>query len=125
MPARIGAILPTFNTGSATSPTRIEFTGDDRITEAGAPAEANVITQSVPDAIVMPAAALFQDDAGTFHVFIVGKDQRAHRVPITLGIRNPDQVQVTSGVQPGDTVITSGGYALSDGLKVSVAQAKK
>ena len=125
MPARIAAILPTFNTGSATSPTRIEFTSDDRVVEAGAPAEATVITQSVPDAIVMPAAALFQDDAGTFHVFIVGKDQRAHRVPITLGIRNPDQVQVTSGLQPGDTVITSGGYALSDGLKVSVAQASK
>ena len=64
-------------------------------------------------------------DNGTFHVFIVGKDGRAHRVPITVGIRNPDQVQVISGLAPGDLVITSGGYALSDGLKVSVAQASK
>ena len=84
-----------------------------------------VITQSVPDAIVIPAAALFQDDNGAFHVFIVGKDGRAHRVPITIGIRNQDQVQVTAGLAPGDLVITSGGYALSDGLQVSVAQAAR
>jgi len=125
MPARVAAILPNFNAGSATSAVRIEFTGPERIVAAGAPAEAMVTTQSVPDALVIPASALFQDDNGAFHVFIVGKDGRAHRVPITLGIRDQDQVQVTSGVAAGDLVITSGGYALSDGLKVSVAQANK
>ena len=55
----------------------------------------------------------------------LGKDGRAHRVPVTIGIRNEHQVQVTSGLAPGDHVITSGGYALSDGLRVSVAQARK
>jgi membrane fusion protein (multidrug efflux system) len=125
MPARVAAILPNFNTGSATSAARLEFTGTDRIVAAGAPAEASVITQSVPDAIVIPAGALFQDDAGTFHVFTVGKDNRAHRVPVTIGIRNQEEVQLTSGVAPGDLVITSGGYALSDGLQVSVSQASK
>ncbi len=125
MPARVAAILPNFNAGSATSPVRIEFTGAERIIEAGAPTEATVITHSVPDAIVIPAAALFQDDDGSFHVFIVGKDDKAHRVPVTLGIRNRDQAQVTSGLTPGDLVITSGGYALSDGLKVSVEQVSK
>ncbi len=125
MPARVAAILPNFNAGSATSAARLEFTGDDRMVAAGAPAEALVVTQSVPDAIVIPAAALFQDDGGAFHVFIVGKDHRAHRVAVTLGIRDPGQAQVTAGVEPGDTVIISGGYALSDGLEVSVAQASK
>ena len=98
MPARVAAILPNFNAGSATSAVRIEFTGPERIVAAGAPAEAMVITQSVPDAIVIPAAALFQDDNGAFHVFVAGKDGRAHRVPVTIGIRNQDQVQVTAGI---------------------------
>jgi multidrug efflux pump subunit AcrA (membrane-fusion protein) len=124
MPARVAAILPNFNAGSATSAARLEFTGADRIVAAGAPAEASVITQSVPDAIVIPASGLFQDDAGTFHVFTV-KDNRAHRAAVTVGIRDQDQVQITSGVAPGDLVITSGGYALSDGLQVSVATASK
>ncbi len=55
----------------------------------------------------------------------LSKDGRAHRVPVTLGIRNPEQAQVTAGLAPGDLVITSGGYALSDGLKVSVEQARQ
>ena len=125
MPARVAAILPNFNAGSATSAVRVEFTGSERIVEAGAPAEATVITQSAPNAIVIPGAALFQDDNGAFHVFVVGKDGRAHRVPIGVGIRNQELVQVTAGLVPGDLAITSGGYALSDGLRVSVAQASK
>ena len=40
MPARVAAILPNFNAGSATSAARIEFTSPDRIVAAGAPAEA-------------------------------------------------------------------------------------
>jgi RND family efflux transporter MFP subunit len=125
MPARVAAILPNFNAGSATSGVRIEFTGSDRIIEAGAPTETMVTTKSVPDAIVIPAAALFQDDNGGFYVFVVGKENRAQRVPIKLGIRNRDQVQVTAGLALGDLVITSGGYTLSDGLKVSVEQASR
>ena len=125
MPARVAAILPNFNAGSATSAARIEFTTADRIVVSGAPAEASVITRSVPDAIVIPPSALFQDDAGTFHVFSVVKDHRAHRVPVTVGIRDQNQVQITSGVAADDLVITSGGYALSDGLQVSVSPASK
>jgi membrane fusion protein, multidrug efflux system len=125
IPAHVTAILPNFNAGSATSAARIEFTGPDTIAAAGAPVEALVITQSAPDAIVIPASALFQDDNGAFHVFVAGKDGRAHRLAVTLGIRNPDQVQIASGLTPGDLVITSGGYALSDGLQVSAAQASE
>jgi len=125
MPARVAAMLPNFNVGSATSTARLEFTSADRLLAVGAPAEAFVTTKSVPDAIVIPTAALFQDDNGAFHVFIVGTDSRAHRVPITIGIRTQDQVQATSGLAAGDLVITSGGYALSDGLLVTVAQASR
>ena len=123
MTARVAAILPDFNAGSATSPARIEFTGADRLLIAEAPVEAIIIIQSIPDALVIPTAALFQDEDGAFHVFVAGKDGRAHRTPIALGIRDPQQVQVISGLSKGDLVVTSGGYALSDGLRISVAQA--
>ena len=36
----------------------------------------------------------------------------------SVGIRNPSEVQITRGLSPGEIVITSGGYALSDGLTV-------
>ena len=66
-------------------------------------------------------AALLADAASdSYHVFVAGADGRAHRVAITIGMRSGGIVQVTSGVRTGDLVITSGGYALADGLNVKV-----
>jgi multidrug efflux pump subunit AcrA (membrane-fusion protein) len=119
--AHVAAIAPSFSQGGATAPARIEFDGPERIAEVGAPAEVTVITARVPAATVVPNAALFQDAAsGAWYVFVSGNDGQAHRTPVTLGIRAGDRTQVVTGLQPGQIVITSGGYALSDGLNVRV-----
>jgi multidrug efflux pump subunit AcrA (membrane-fusion protein) len=122
-PARVDAILPNFDAASATSSVRTDFTGTDRIAEAGAPVEVRVETASAPDAIAIPSAALFQDQGeNRYHVFAIGADGRAHRTEIKVGLRDGDLVQVTDGLKVGDLVVTSGGYALSDGLAVRVSQ---
>jgi multidrug efflux pump subunit AcrA (membrane-fusion protein) len=122
-PARVAAILPNFDAASASSAVRTDFTGAERIAEAGAPVEVRVEVASAPDAIVVPAAALFQDQgADRYHLFVIGADGRAHRTDIKAGLRDRDLVQVTAGIKAGDLVVTSGGYALSDGLGVRVAQ---
>ncbi len=117
--ARVWSISPSFSAGGTTAPVWIQFSGPDRISEIGAAVDVHVTLESVPDAVVMPAAALFQDAASnSFYVFTVGQDGRAHRTNVGIGIRNPSTVQVTGGLAPGEIVITSGGYALSDGLRV-------
>ena len=122
-PARVDAILPSFDAASASSSVRTDFTGAERIAEAGAPVEVRVETASVPDAIVVPSSALFQDEGvNKYHVFVIGADGRAHRTYIKVGLREGERVQVTAGIKAGDLVVTSGGYALSDGLGVRVAQ---
>jgi multidrug efflux pump subunit AcrA (membrane-fusion protein) len=125
-PARIAGLSPSFNQTGATSGARIEFTGVQRIYEAGAPVEADVTIKLVSNAIIIPQTALFEDAANdSYYVFVAGSDGRAHRQTVTVGIRNQDEVQITSGVRPGQVVITSGGYALSDGLRVIVTLAKE
>lgn len=122
-PARIAALLPNFDATSATSSVRTDFNGPERIAEAGAPVEVRVETASAPDAVVIPVAALFQDQGeNQYHVFVIGPDGKAHRTEIKVGLRDRDLVQVTQGLKVGDLVVTSGGYALSDGLSVHVAQ---
>jgi multidrug efflux pump subunit AcrA (membrane-fusion protein) len=121
--ARIAAILPSFDATSATSSVRTDLIGPQRIVEAGAPVEVRVETANAPDAIVVPSAALFQDEGlDHYHVFVIGADGRAHRTNVKVGLRDRDRVQVTEGIKPGDLVVTSGGYALADGLGVRVAQ---
>jgi membrane fusion protein, multidrug efflux system len=118
---RVAGISPSFNQAGATSPARIEFTGREPIAEAGAPVEVAVTLNSVPSAIVIPAAALFENAANdSFYVFVAGADKKAHRTAVIPGIRQQAEVQITSGLHPGQVVITSGGYALSDGLGISV-----
>ncbi len=118
-PARIWSISPSFSAGGTTAPVWVQFTGPRRIAEVGASVEVHVTIKSVRDAIVIPAAALFHDAArGNSYVFTVGADDRAHRTIVATAIRTPAEVQITRGLKPGELVITSGGYALSDGLEV-------
>ncbi len=123
--ARVGAASPSFSPGGATAPVRIEFTGRDRILQAGAPAEIFVTTADRPTAIAIPDAALFEDASINAHyVFVAGSDGRARRTTVTVGIHDGARTQIVAGLTPGTIVITSGGYALSDGLRVKVAVAK-
>jgi multidrug efflux pump subunit AcrA (membrane-fusion protein) len=118
-PARVAALSPSFSTGGTTAPIRVAFAGPNRIAEVGAAVKVRVRIRNAPDAIVIPASALFQDAArNNYYVFTTGADGRAHRTVIVPGIRNVTEVQVTEGLRPGDIVITSGGYTLSDGLRV-------
>jgi multidrug efflux pump subunit AcrA (membrane-fusion protein) len=121
-PAQVAGISPSFSQAGATSPARLEFSGRERIYESGAPVEVTITIDSVPNAMVIPNAALFEDAANDrFYIFVAGEDGRMHRKTVTVGIRSPTEVQITSGVQDGQIVITSGGYALSDGVKVKVS----
>lgn len=120
--ARVAALSPSFSPGGATTPALIEFAGPERIAEVGAPAEVSVTTALIPAATVIPSAALFEDAAnGSYYVFVAGADGRAHHTTVTIGIRAGDRTQVVAGVSPGAIVITSGGYALADGLRVRVS----
>ena len=123
-PARVWRLSPTFSAGGTTASVWVQFTGKDRIGEIGTSVEVQITTKSVPDAIVIPRAALFEDaERHNSYVFTVGANNRAHRTVVAAGIRTPGEVQVTQGLKPGDLVITSGGYALSDGLEVRAAEA--
>lgn len=62
-------------------------------------------------AIVAPSGGWL--DAGGTTAFVLTSDSRAVRRAITTGRRNPDQVEVTSGLAPGDRIVTTplGTYA--------------
>jgi HlyD family secretion protein len=62
-------------------------------------------------------------------VFTMGKDGKAHWVKVTTGIADDTYMEIKSGVQPGDEVI-SGSYSaisrkLKDGAKVEIEKEAK
>jgi RND family efflux transporter MFP subunit len=88
----------------------------------GGAAEVKVATNQTGDALVVPAAAVTLDasNADTGTVMVVGLDSVAHEAKVNVGIRTPELMQITSGLQGGETVVVEGNYALPDGTKVEV-----
>ena len=58
------------------------------------------------DALVMPRGNFYQATGGQW-IYKV-KDDKATRVPLTIGRQNPQQYEVTEGLQAGDLVIVTG-----------------
>ena len=73
---------------------------------------------------MVPASALLNGDEGGQKVMVVTSDSVAHERKVAVGVRQGDRVQILSGVQAGDQVVTSGGLGLEDKAKVAIQQPK-
>jgi HlyD family secretion protein len=97
--------------------------GAGRLRVNGA-AQVTVAANTKADAIVVPASAVTLDatnaDEGT--VMVVDDSSVAHETKVTVGIRSGDKMEITSGLQGGETVVVEGNYSLPDGTKVEVSQ---
>ena len=58
------------------------------------------------DALVMPRGNFYQATGGQWVYKVIG--DKAIRVPLTIGRQNPQQYEVTEGLQAGDQVIVTG-----------------
>lgn len=97
--------------------------GSGRLRANGA-AQVTISANSKADAIVVPASAVTLDatnaDEGT--VMVVDAESVAHETKVKVGIRTSERVEITEGLQGGETIVIEGNYALPDGTKVEVAQ---
>jgi len=82
--------------------------------------EVSMTAKTVKDALVVPTSAVFKNAEGADYVLLAGSDEKAHQKTVQLGIRNPDVTQIASGINTGDPVITTGGYAVPDGTQIKI-----
>lgn len=82
----------------------------------GSFAKVDVRLERITDALIVPAEALIPDIQGQKVLLMKGGKVTSARVQ--LGIRTAESVQLTSGVQVGDSVIVTGLLALREGVDV-------
>jgi HlyD family secretion protein len=58
-------------------------------------------------ALVAPNGAWLDGSGGAYAFVVSPGGRRAERRTITVGRRNPEQVEITSGLKPGDRIVTS------------------
>ena len=73
----------------------------------------------VKQALVVPAAAIRHGPQGDF-VFVVDAQNTAHVRTVKVGPSVDDRASVTSGLEPGERVVTEGGDRLTDGSVVKL-----
>lgn len=120
--ATIYAVEPGVNPGTRTVRVRARANNADGRMAPGAFARVSLDLGSVPGALSIPSEGVVPDIHG--QVVMVIKDGKAKQVRVELGLRTEKTVQLISGVQPGDTVITSGLLAVREGMPVRAAKAR-
>jgi HlyD family secretion protein len=84
----------------------------------GATVTVTVTAKKIPDALVIPRAALQNDPDTGPYVMLIDSESVAHRTKVETGIEQDDKVQITKGLKAGDLIVGQGSYALPDGTKV-------
>lgn len=118
--ARIIAIEPRIDAATRSLSMRAVAENRSQHIIPGAFVEINVQLREIPDALLIPSEALIPELGGA-SVFVANSG-RARQVRVETGVRTETNVQVTSGLSPGDTVLTTGILQLRDGLPIRVVQ---
>ena len=117
---RVSLVSPALDPGSTTMEVWVEALKPSPALKPGMTVQVSVTAKTVKEALVVPTPAIFRNNEGANFVVIAGSDGHAHVKTIQVGVHNSEFSQVASGVNPGEPIISSGGYALPDNTQIKI-----
>ena len=120
---KVRFINPAIDPASRSAKVVVEVPNPDGQLKGGAFVKGRVVVATRADVLQIPREALlnWNVEQQTAEVFVVRGGQADKRV-VKTGTSNGVAVEVISGLQAGDQVVTRGGFALQAGDKVAVAK---
>jgi multidrug efflux pump subunit AcrA (membrane-fusion protein) len=120
-PAAVYELSPVLDPASRTLRIRLRFDRPDERIRAGMFATVSLATNSRRDVPVIPRSSVI-NTYGSWIVFVVDDDNIARRKVISLGLENETSIEVLSGVETGDRVVSAGQNFLTDGDPVRIVE---
>ena len=120
-----GTLLTTDNQIDQTTGTiklKASFPNEDNSLFPNQFVNARLLVNTIPNAILIPAAGLQRSQQGSF-VYVVKPDKTVEMRPVTAGATQGDVVAIDKGLVAGDLVVTDGVDKLQQGSHVSVQTA--
>ncbi len=114
--ATIARISPTIDPRNGTFKATAYIENQDGQLAPGMFGRFNIAYEKHADALLIPAAALLEEDNDT--VVYVVNDGSASRREIEIGIQSDGFVEVLSGLEEADQIVVTGQNGLRDGAKV-------
>jgi HlyD family secretion protein len=119
---KVTVVSPAVDPNTTTVQVWVEAPNPGERLKLGSTVQISIDAGEVRDAVVVPASALLSSDEGGDKVVVVGTDGRSQERAVKVGIRSGDDVQILSGVKPGEQVITVGALGLDDKVRVEVTK---
>jgi len=121
---KVTVVSPSVDSSTTTVEVWVQVPNPGERLKPGGTVRVAIIAETIQNTIVVPAAALLNSDEGGPKVMVITSDSVAHERKISVGVRQGDRVQIVSGLQEGDQVVTSGGLGLEDKAKVAIQKPK-
>ena len=113
----IYAVEPQIDPQTRTLPIRAICRNDKEELVPGQFVNIDYTLSVLPDALMVPSEAVIPEMNS--HKIFVYKNGKAKQQSVTIGVRTDKDVQITSGINPGDTVITTGILQVKEGMAVN------
>jgi multidrug efflux pump subunit AcrA (membrane-fusion protein) len=121
---KVTVVSPAVDPSTTTVEVWVQVANPGERLRPGGTVRVAIIAETIQNTMVLPVAALLNSDEGGQQVMVIDKNSVAHERKVSVGIRQGDRVQIISGLQEGDQVVTSGGLGLEDKAKVTIQKPK-
>jgi RND family efflux transporter MFP subunit len=114
---RIAHVAPVLDPSTRTAQIEVEIENSSFRLKPGMYAKVSFTVEHKENVLVVPANSVV-DASGKKGVYVPGEGDVAKFQTVTLGMSDPDQIEITSGVSEGMRVISTGAAALREGDKI-------
>lgn len=120
---KVTVVSPAVDPSTTTVEVWVQIPNPGERLKPGGTVRVSIIAETIQNTLVVPVTALLNSDEGGEKIMIVNGG-KAYERKVSVGVRQGDRVQILSGIQAGDQVITSGGLGVDDKAKVIVQEPK-
>jgi multidrug efflux pump subunit AcrA (membrane-fusion protein) len=117
---KVSLISPALDPNSTTVEVWVQAPNANQQLRPGTTAQIAITAQTIKDALVVPSAALLNAKGDSAQVLVIDGQSQASSRDVKTGIQTGQQVQIVSGLKPGEMIVTEGAYGLPDKTKVKI-----
>lgn len=123
IPGKVTVVSPAVDPSTTTIEVWVQAANPGEKLKPGGTVRVAIIAETIQNTLIVQSSALLNADDGGQKVMVIANNVARER-RVSVGFRQGDRVQILSGLQDGEQVVTSGGLGLEDKAKVTIQQPK-
>ena len=114
VPGTVTVVSPALDPNSTTVEIWVQAKNPKQQLRPGLTAQIAITTQTIHDALVIPASALLNVEGNKAEVMVIDSNSRVQSRDVETGIKSEQGVQILSGLKLGEQVVSQGAYGLPE-----------